>query len=325
MKAETVLDVITGYMDDAKDRVAPTTYNNYRYIFDSHFEPYFSSLHKQDLDSITAKDINKYYNSLRKKELSESTVAKHDQILTAAFNLAKRDGVITYNVMDGVKHPAEDYYEVQFYDIDQLNDLLLAAKDSPVYTEILLASFLGLRRGEVLGLKWESVDLVNRIVKIHMNVTPARDDTGKETIFIREKMKTKKSVRNLILPENLALYLENLKKEQNERKKQLGKYYNSEYEGFVCVDQLGKLHSPGYVTKAFKKVLRQNNLPDIRFHDLRHSCATMLLSLGFSMKAVQEQLGHTQYSTTANTYAHVYDRTKHEIADKAGAVLPIAK
>ena len=80
---------------------------------------------------------------------------------------------------------------------------------------------------------------------------------------------------------------------------------------------MGKLHSPNYVTKAFKKVIRENNLPDIRFHDLRHSCATMLLSLGFSMKAVQEQLGHTQYTTTANTYAHVDDKTKHEIAEKA--------
>ena len=90
------------------------------------------------------------------------------------------------------------------------------------------------------------------------------------------------------------------------------------------MDHTGKLHTPNYVTQTFKKVLRQNNLPDIRFHDLRHSCATMLLSLGFNMKAVQEQLGHTQYATTANTYAHVYDKTKHEIAAMAGSVLPIA-
>ncbi len=90
------------------------------------------------------------------------------------------------------------------------------------------------------------------------------------------------------------------------------------------MDYTGKLHTPNYVTQTFKKVLRQNNLPDIRFHDLRHSCATMLLSLGFNMKAVQEQLGNTQYATTANTYAHVYDKTKHEIAEMAGSVLPIA-
>ncbi len=83
-------------------------------------------------------------------------------------------------------------YEVNFYDIDQLNVLLKFAKNSSIYTEILLAVFLGLRRGEVLGLKWDSIDLENRLVKIHMNVTPAKDDTGKETIFIREKMKTKK-------------------------------------------------------------------------------------------------------------------------------------
>lgn len=324
MKAATVLDVITNYMNDAKDRVAPTTYNNYRYIFDSHFKPYFSSLPKQDLDSITAKDINKYYNSLRKKGLSESTAAKHDQILTAAFNLAKRDGVITYNVMDGVKHPTEDYYEVNFYDIDQLNKLLQVAKDSPVYTEILLASFLGLRRGEVLGLKWDSVDFKHKQIKIHVNVTPTRNEAGTETVHISEKMKTKKSVRNLIMPESLALYLQNLKQQQENHKKEFGPYYDLSYDGFVCVDQFGKLHTPNYVSHSFKKVIRKNDLPDIRFHDLRHSCATMLLSLGFSMKAVQEQLGHTRFTTTANTYAHVYNKTKQEIAEKANEVLPIA-
>ena len=280
-------------------------------------------LPKQDLESMTARDINNYYNSLRKKGLSESSFVKQHHIFVAAFNQAIRDGMISTNIMEGVKAPVEDYYEVNFYDIDQLNALLKAAKSSPVYTEILLASFLGLRRGEALGLKWDSVDLDNRMVKIHVNVTPARNDEGKETIFIRDKMKTKKSVRNLFLPESLAQYLKDLKQQQESRKKELGQYYNQDFDGFVCVDQLGKLHSPNYVTKAFKKVIRENNLPDIRFHDLRHSCATMLLSLGFSMKAVQEQLGHTQYTTTANTYAHVYDKTKHEIAEKAGSILPI--
>ena len=272
---------------------------------------------------MTARDINNYYNSLRKKGLSESSFVKQHHIFAAAFNQAIRDGMISTNIMEGVKAPVEDYYEVNFYDIDQLNALLKAAKSSPVYTEILLASFLGLRRGEALGLKWDSVDLDNRMVKIHVNVTPAINDEGKETIFIRDKMKTKKSVRNLFLPESLAQYLKDLKQQQESRKKELGQYYNQDFDGFVCVDQLGKLHSPNYVTKAFKKVIRENNLPDIRFHDLRHSCATMLLSLGFSMKAVQEQLGHTQYTTTANTYAHVYDKTKHEIAEKAGSILPI--
>lgn len=323
LKKTTVLDVIRSYMDDCKDRVVPTTFNNYRYIMDNHIEPYFSKLPKQDLDVMTSRDINTYYNSLRKKGLSESSVVRQHHIFTAAFNMAVKDGLISTNIMDGVKTPTEDYYEVSFYDIDQLNNLLKAAKDSPIYTEILLASFLGLRRGEVLGLKWDSVDLDNKMVKIHVNVTPSRDDDGKEIICIRDKMKTKKSVRNLILPDSLVNYLRKLKQDQENRRKELGQYYNREFDGFVCVDQLGHLHRPNYVTKSFKKVIRDNNLPDIRFHDLRHSCATMLLSLGFSMKAVQEQLGHTQYTTTANTYAHVYDKTKHEIADMAGSVLPI--
>ena len=323
-KRITLLDIVSEYVQDAKDRVAPTTYNTYRYILEGHIEPFFSKLPKQDLSNLTARDITNYYNSLRKKGLSESTVAKHHQVLAAAFNQAMREEKISTNIMTGVKHPTEDYYEVNFYDIDQLGILLKAAKDSSIYTEILLAVFLGLRRGEILGLKWDSVDLERKTVKIHMNVTPARDDTGKETIFIREKMKTRKSVRNLILPDSLAQYLRILKEEQKRRKQKMGNYYSSDFDGFVCVDQLGVLHRPNYVTQSFKKVLRSNNLPDIRFHDLRHSCATMLLSLGFNMKAVQEQLGHTQYATTANTYAHVYDKTKHEIAAMAGSVLPIA-
>ena len=89
------------------------------------------------------------------------------------------------------------------------------------------------------------------------------------------------------------------------------------------MDETGNLHRPNYVSMTFRKMIRNSDLPYISFHDLRHSCATMLLSLGFSMKAVQEQLGHSMYTTTANTYAHVYDKTKQEIADKAGSVLSI--
>ena len=99
-------------------------------------------------------------------------------------------------------------------------------------------------------------------------------------------MKTKKSVKNLIIPESLSLYLQNLKKEQEKRKAELESYYDTKYDGFICVDQYGKLHTPNYISHMFNKIIRQNDLLDIRFHDLHHSCATMLLSLGFSMKSV---------------------------------------
>lgn len=100
----------------------------------------------------------------------------------------------------------EDYYEVQFYDIDQLNTLLQVAKGSPIYTEILLASYLGLRRGEALGLKWDSVDFKHRKIKIHVNVTPTRDESGTETIYISDKMKTKKA-SEILSCRNLLLYI----------------------------------------------------------------------------------------------------------------------
>ena len=167
--------------------------------------------------------------------------------------------------------------------------------------------------------------MTNRKVKIQVNVTPGVDENGRETVVISEKLKTKKSTRSLILPESLTEYLKDLKKQQDERKRILGSYYNQKYKEFVCVDEMGNLHRPNYISLTFRRMIRKSGLPYISFHDLRHSCATMLISLGFSMKSVQEQLGHSMYTTTANTYAHVYDRTKQEIADKAGSVLPILK
>ena len=293
-------------------------------MYKGHLLPYFSNHPHLGLDKLTSNDIEKYYQTLRKKGLSESTIARQHRLINAAFNQAKKEKLITENIMEGVKTPSEEYHEVNFYDIDQMTDLLRVAKDWKIYTEILFACFLGLRRGEVLGLQWKNIDFANRRVKIQVNVTPAIDDNGHEIFVISEKLKTKKSTRTLILPESLTEYLKDLKKKQDERKKILGSYYNQKYKDFVCVDELGNLHRPNYITLTFRRMIRKSGLPYINFHALRHSCATMLLSLGFNMKAVQEQLGHSMYSTTANTYAHVYDKTKQEIADKAGAVLPIS-
>ncbi len=325
MKAVTILDVVNSYIADSKERNSPATYSTNYFMYKGHLQPYFSDHPHMELDKLTSYDIEKYYQSLRKKGLSESTIARQHRMINAAFNQAMKEKRITENIMEGVKAPTEEYHEASFYDIDQLNDLFRIAKDSTIYTEILLASLLGLRRGEVLGLKWDSIDFKNRRVKIHVNVTPGVNDDGKETYVISEKLKTKKSTRNLFLPESLTEYLMDLKKKQDERKKILGSYYNPKYMDFVCVDEMGNLHRPGYITLTFRRMIRKSGLPYISFHDLRHSCATMLLSLGFSMKAVQEQLGHSMYATTANTYAHVYDRTKQEIAEKAGSVLAISK
>lgn len=325
MRAVTILDVLSSYIEDSKERNSPSTYSTNYYMYKGHLEPYFSKHPHKNLDKLTSRDIDKYYQSLRNKGLNESSIARQHRMINAAFNMAVKDKLITENIMEDVKAPSEEYHEANFYDIEQLNELFHVAKDSTIYTEILLASFLGLRRGEVLGLRWDSVDFKNRKVRIHVNVTTGVNDEGKERIVISERLKTKKSTRNLILPEPLSQYLQDLKVKQDERKKMYGSYYNQEYLDYVCVDERGHLHQPTYVTHAFKKLIRNNNLPDICFHDLRHSCATMLLSLGFSMKAVQQQLGHAMFTTTANTYAHVYDRTKHEIAEKSGEILPIAK
>ena len=325
MKAVTILDVLSAYIEDSKERNSPATYYTNHFMYTGHIRPYFEKHPHMELDKLTSYDIEKYYQTLRKKGLSESTIARQHRMINAAFNQAVKEKRITVNIMDDVKTPSDEYHEASFYDVEQLSELFRVAKDSTIYTEILLASFLGLRRGEVLGLKWDSIDFKNRKVNIRVNVTPGIDDNGKEIFVISEKLKTKKSTRCLILPESLAQYLQEQKQKRDQRIKDYGPYYNTKYLDFVCVDDRGNLHRPNYVSLTFRRMIRRAGLPYICFHDLRHSCATMLLSLGFSMKAVQQQLGHAMYSTTANTYAHVYDKTKQEIADKSGAILPICR
>ncbi len=118
-------------------------------------------------------------------------------------------------------------------------------------------------------------------------------------------MKSETSRRVLPLCDTIAEYLTNLSAIQKENAELMGNCYNHTYDGYICVNAMGNLISPDYVSDAFAKLLEKNGLRHIRFHDLRHSCASLLVSLGYSMKDVQEWLGHADYTLTANTYSHV--------------------
>ena len=113
----------------------------------------------------------------------------------------------------------------------------------------------------------------------------------------------------------------NLKREQQERAEKYGQYYNRQYRDYICVDEIGKLIRPDTLTTHFKSFLVRNNLPVIRFHELRHSCASILIASGVSMKAVQEWLGHSTFSTTADIYSHLNFSSKLGIADTLSDIL----
>ena len=168
----------------------------------------------------------------------------------------------------------------------------------------MLTAFYGLRRSEVVGLKWAAVDFEQNTIEICHTVTTVRLD-GKEVLVESNGTKTKSSKRTLPLVPVFRERLLALQEEQKENRKLCGRCYNKKYADYICVDAMGNLLKPDYLSNSFQIILQNYHLRRIRFHDLRHTCASLLLANKVPMKKIQEWLGHSDFSTTANIYSHL--------------------
>ena len=225
-----------------------------------------------------------------------------------------KGGDISVNPADKVERPKADKFIGSFYDSNEVQALFEAAKGTLIEIPIFLGAFYGLRRSEALGLKWDAIDFQNNTITIRHTVTSCNLD-GKHIQIAQDTTKTKSSMRTLPLVPVFKEKLLKLKEQQEEYKRVCGRCYNKKYLEYICVDEMGTLISPHYLTASFPKLLEKNNLRHIRFHDLRHSCASLLLANGVPMKQIQEWLGHSDFSTTANVYAHLDYNSKLSSAD----------
>jgi integrase len=221
--------------------------------------------------------------------------------------------LIPTNPADIVDRPKVDEFIGAFCDADDMEKLLTAVRGTKIELPVMLG-FYGFRRSEIVGLKWDAVDFKQNTITIQYTVTACSLD-GKMQIVGKDRAKNKSSRRTLPMIPALCDKLMRMRDEQTEYRRLCGRSYNKEFLEFVCVDEMGDRINPNYISSAFQNTLKKHNLKKIRFHDLRHSCASLLLANGVSMKQIQEWLGHSNFSTTANIYAHLAFDSKLASAD----------
>lgn len=301
-------DFVRDWVTMNQSNLQATTYMNYLHMVDKHIDPHFRELELQ-LKNVTPDSIQGYHSAKIGSGLSPNTVIKHHAVMRSTLQYAVKTKLIKENPCDFVDKPKRQKYTATFYNADEIKQLLAIAKGSTVETPIFIAAYFGLRRSEVLGLRWSALDISNGLMAVRHKVVRTIEN-GKLINLATDDLKTESSYRMLPLNDSLLEYLKVVKQGQDKNRKLCGNSYCNDYSDYICVNDMGVLLNPDYVSSAFNKLISRNGLKRIRFHDLRHSCASLLLALGYSMKDIQEWLGHSNYQTTANLYSHVDPRNK---------------
>jgi integrase len=291
---QTVEQFLTYWLDVRTQSVRIRTHERYRQFVRLHIIPIIGHI---QLQKLTAQHIQGMYAELEKR-LSPSTVNALHAMLHKALKDAVRWNVVARNVADSVDAPHRVYYEIKPLGKEQARVLLDAAKGDSLEALWILALTTGMRRGEIVALKWQDISLEQNMLQVRRIFTRA---PGRP--FIESEPKTEKSRRSIALASVTVEALKQHRIRQLEARSQAGPDWKE--NDLVFCTAFGTPISPNWVLVRFKKLLQKAGLPEIRFHDLRHSTATILLSMGMHPKIVQELLGHNRIQETMDTYSHV--------------------
>jgi len=290
--------------DYATPNVSPTTLSKYVYGI-KRISKYIGSMKLQKIKPI---HIQGAINELNNSDLSSATVLDYYRTLNTAFNTAIKWQMINTNPCRGITPPKKDSKKMSVLNNEEARLLIQGTKDHAIHIVIFLALTCGLRRGEILGLQWEDIDFNNKMIHLTNNMVQA---DGKS---ILKDTKTSTGKRSIALPQNVVDELKQVRK--NQIKYSLVFEEDYETNNFVCTWPDGKPFRPDYITQVFPKILKKLKLPNIRFHDLRHTHATLLLMQDVHPKVVQERLGHSKISITLDTYSHILPNMQQEAAEK---------
>jgi integrase len=289
-----------------KPTVRISTYQGYRMTLDNHILP---SLGHIRLQKLTPQHVQAFYMSKLKEGLAAKTIRNIHGLLHAALENAVRWGLVPRNVCDVVSLPRRTRHEIQPLTQEQARQLLKSARDHALEGLLTLDVTTGMRLGELLALRWQDIDFEHHSLQVRRSMGFVSGQG-----YVEFEPKTAKGRRKIVLPLFVCEALKQHRTRQIEQRLKIGASWR-EHDLVFC-NRYGDFLDPSHLRQRFHRLLNDAGLPSVRFHDLRHSAATILLSMGVHPKVVQEILGHSQIAMTLDIYSHVLPSLQQEAVDK---------
>ncbi|MBO5203232.1 MAG: site-specific integrase [Clostridia bacterium] len=309
-----VSDFAKEYLSIQKTSLSPGTYDFYQSIIDKHILPMFGRMRLRDIKTYHVQDFILRLNSLPRSDgkpghIAPQTIKRYTTVLRSILTMAYK----MYYVDDDVglsrrlTFPKERYQEVDVFTIEEAKAILTAAKTEPINIRLLIeiALFTGMRRGEIVGLKWSDINLDKQCLSVKRSIYKPKGEKS-----IEKEPKSHSSFRTIAIPNCLCETLKEYKKRQEEYSLSLDSWKNLDY---IFTDDSGSVMNPQTPTKQFSHFLDRHNIRHLKFHCLRHTSATILLSSGCDIKTVSARLGHSSIDTT-NIYIHVLESVDRQAA-----------
>jgi integrase len=318
---QTVAQFLTDWLENTqRQSVRPRTYERYEEIVRLHIIPV---LGRHKLQSLSAQQVQGFYTKKSKEGFAALTVISFHNLLHKALDMAMKWNLVAKNVCKAVTPPRRQRFEVTSLTLEQIQKLFAVVEGHRLEALFKLALATGMRRGEILGLKWQDIDFAKGTLQIRrvLSRIPSKMP-GKG--YTEAEPKTQQSRRTIIIASFALNALKEHRIRQLEEKVKAGSYWQ-EHDYVFCTSIGTHLNPTRDALDLLKIFLKKAGLPDIRFHDLRHSAATLLLSLEVHPKVVQEILGHSQISMTLDIYSHVMPSMHQDAMKKLNSAIDVEK
>ena len=314
---KTVAGYLREWLDDyCKNRLSQRSLERYQGIIETYFIPAFGHV---KLSELRAAHLRQHYDMIMARgrgqgKDSANTVRFHHSVIHKALQTAVKKDLLNQNVADKVDLPRVMRKEMEIWTQDDINQFLGAAKDTPYYVPFCTALYTGMRRSELLGLKWTDIDLQHGRIAISRGLHQLKGGT-----YIFAEPKSKTSRRSIAIPTSLTLLLKEHFKSQKMEDTVFGKR-KGDSDLVFCTSKGGPLR-PNTVTRAWTMVIKKCGVKRIRLHDARHTYASLMLLAGTNLKVVSERLGHSGIDVTADIYSHVMPGLDEEAARKFDEIM----